>query len=302
VNLTLRPAGIFCKAILVSLAPALLLAPALPAQSSVATTEIASNLLVFATTSGNVVASVGPDGALLVGTPPAASTSEISDILASRTKSSVRYVVIAPHNPAHSEGDAGWGKRGAFVAMHENALRRLGGNVMGAPTPLAGRFVQLGVERPRIAFSEVLAFDVNGDAIHIVHQKPAYSDADSIVHFHTAMLVYLGEVFPGDGYPVVDASQGGKLDGVIDILQGWTDSRMWVVPARGKPATGVTIKAFADMIVAVRGRVKRLVDAGRTDEQIVAAHPSADFDAEWVHGRVTPDDFVREAVSAFHGQ
>src|SRR6202045_3599936 len=139
------------------------------AQDKVTVSEITPQVLVFATTAGNVVASVGADGALLVGTPSAASTARISSILAQRTHSNTRYVVIAPQDTAHSEGDAGWGRLGAFVAMHENALRRIGGNVMGAPSPLADRFVQLGVDVPRVAFSEVLAFDLNGDAIHIVH-------------------------------------------------------------------------------------------------------------------------------------
>ena len=121
------------------------------AQNAVTTEELGPNLLVFATPSGNVVASVGPDGALLVGTPSVPDTPAIESILEQRTKSTVRYVVIATEDVAHSEGDAGWGKRGAFVAMHENALRRLGGNVMGAPPPLSARLTQLGVDRPHIA-------------------------------------------------------------------------------------------------------------------------------------------------------
>ncbi|MFZ0334173.1 MAG: hypothetical protein WAL69_08545, partial [Candidatus Acidiferrales bacterium] len=39
------------------------------AQERVTVTEITPTVLVFATNSGNVVSSVGPDGALLVGTP-----------------------------------------------------------------------------------------------------------------------------------------------------------------------------------------------------------------------------------------
>jgi len=70
---------------------------------------------------------------------------------------------------------------------------------MSAPHALPARFAELGVERPPIAFSEALALDLNGDAIHVVHQKPGYSDADAIAHFHLAHLVYLGEAFPGDG-------------------------------------------------------------------------------------------------------
>src|SRR6266480_3062078 len=95
---------------------------AIDAEENVGVTEITPGLLVFTTKAGNVVASVGPDGALLVGTPATASTTYISNLLASRTKSAIKYVVIAPQDLTHSEGDAGWGRRGAFVAMHENAL------------------------------------------------------------------------------------------------------------------------------------------------------------------------------------
>src|ERR1700685_329781 len=76
-------------------------------QEPVGLTEITPNVLVFATSSGNVVVSVGAHGALLVGTPPAASTAQIATILATRTKSNTRYVVIYPKDLAHSEGDAG---------------------------------------------------------------------------------------------------------------------------------------------------------------------------------------------------
>jgi hypothetical protein len=99
--------------------------------------------------------------------------------------------------------------------MQETALERLGGHAMGPPAPLPPRLIELKVDRPRIAFSEVLTFDLNGEAIHIVHQAPGYSDADAVTHFHVANAIYLGEVFPGDGYPEIDPSQGGKLDGLV---------------------------------------------------------------------------------------
>jgi hypothetical protein len=264
------------------------------AQETVHTAELAPHALLIAAAAGNVVASVGPDGALLVGTPSAGSTSQISEILAARTKSPIRYVVIFPEDMTHSEGDAGWGRRGAFVAMHENALGRLGGHAMGPPQPLPHRLIELGVDRPRISFSNVLSFDINGDAIHIVHQPPGYSDADAIAHFHVASLVYLGEVFPGDGYPAIDTERGGKLDGLLKTLDAWTGNKIRVVPARGNVTNGAEVKAFHDMIVSVRDRVQKLIQSGQTEEQIVAAHPTSDFDARWGHGRVSSDEFVRE--------
>jgi hypothetical protein len=282
----------------VRLFPLAILIPCLlGAQEVVGVTEVTPKLLVFATSTGNVVASVGPDGAFLVGTPSAASTPQITSIVAGRTKSTVRYVVIFPQDPSHSEGDAGWGQRGAFVAMHEKALDRLGGHAMGAPPPLPPRLIELGVDRPRIAFSEVLTFDVNGEAIHIVHQAPGYSNADALVHFHVANLFYFGELFPGDGYPQIDARQGGKLDGFIKTLSPWTAPAVHIVPARGKVTNGADVKAFCDMLETVRDSVKRSIDAGRTEDQVVAEHPTAKFDARWGHGRVSPDAFVHAIYS-----
>lgn len=264
------------------------------AQETVGLTQITPNVLVFATRTGNVVALVGPDGAVLVGTPSADSTERISSELANRTKSSVRYVVIAPGDPAQSEGDAGWGRRGAFVAMQEKALERIGGHVMGPPKPLPEEFVKMGVDRPRISFSEVMSFDLNGEAVHIVRQTPGSSDADALVHFHLANVIYFGEVFPGVEYPMIDAEHGGSLDGIVKMLDGWTDARRHLVPARGEVTNGTGLKAFLDMITTVRKRVQHSMDEGKTETQVIAEHPTAQFDAKWGHGRVTPDAFAQE--------
>lgn len=168
---------------------------------------------------------------------------------------------------------------------------------MGATQTLPSNSAEPEVHRPRIAFSEVLAFDVNGDSIHIVHQKPGYCDADSVVHFHVANVFYLGEVFPGDGYPLIDAAHGGTLDGLLGQLV-WTDSKQRVVPARGKVTSGLDVKAFREMIVAVRDRVQRMIADGRTESEVLGAHPSSDFDDRWGHGRVSPEAFVREIYVA----
>lgn len=46
------------------------------------------------------------------------------------------------------------------------------------------------------------------------------------------------------------------------------------------------------MIVTVRDRVQHLLAAGKTESEVVAEHPTSDFDAEWGHGRLSADDFV----------
>lgn len=52
------------------------------------------------------------------------------------------------------------------------------------------------------------------------------------------------------------------------------------------------------MIVTVRDRVQHLLAAGKTESEVVAEHPTSDFDAEWGHGRLSADDFVREICAS----
>jgi hypothetical protein len=56
------------------------------------------------------------------------------------------------------------------------------------------------------------------------------------------------------------------------------------------------------MIVTVRDRVQQMIAAGRTEDQVLAGHPTTDFDARWGQGRVRPDAFVHEIYSALKGQ
>jgi len=62
------------------------------------------------------------------------------------------------------------------------------------------------------------------------------------------------------------------------------------------------VKEFRDMIATVRDRVRHGIDDGLTPEQLVQKHPTANFDARWGHGRVSPDQFVNEVYAALKGQ
>jgi hypothetical protein len=124
--------------------------------------------------------------------------------------------------------------------------------------------------------------------------KPGFSDADTITHFHVADMVYPGEVFPGDGYPRIDPILGARLNGMLKTLEFWSDAKFRVVPVYGEVTTGENVKAFHDMLVTVRDRVQGMIKDGKTEAQIVAEHPTSEFDRRWRSGRVRPDEFVRE--------
>jgi len=65
---------------------------------------------------------------------------------------------------------------------------------------------------------------------------------------------------------------------------------------------GAVLKTFCDMITIIRDRVQSRIKAGRTEAQIIAEHPTAEFDDRWGHGRVSPDAFVGAMYRALTDQ
>ncbi|MDP9049851.1 MAG: hypothetical protein M3O31_03885 [Acidobacteriota bacterium] len=173
---------------------------------------------------------------------------------------------------------------------------------MGNPIPLPPALKRLKADRPKISFSDVLSLDLNGEAIHVVHQHPGFSNADAIAHFHVGNLVYMGEDFPGDGYPRIDQAQSGRLEGMIETLSAWTDKAFRIVPARGAVTDGDAVKSFVAMLTAIQGRVQALIRQGKSEDQIVAIHPTLEFDKRWGRGRVSADSFVRDVYKSLVSQ
>ncbi len=75
------------------------------------------------------------------------------------------------------------------------------------------------------------------------------------------------------------------------------------IPDEGEPADRAAIQASRDMLVTVRARVRKLIDAGQSEDQAVAAKPTRDLDATWAHpgGFITGDVFTRMAYQSLKG-
>jgi glyoxylase-like metal-dependent hydrolase (beta-lactamase superfamily II) len=54
-----------------------------------------------------------------------------------------------------------------------------------------------------------------------------------------------------------------------------------IVPGHGPLATRADLQAFHDMLVTVRDRVKKLLDEGKSEQEVLAANPIANLDAKW---------------------
>jgi cyclase len=260
----------------VIVATALAVAPlSVRAQGALPITKLASDVYLIVAPSGNMVAQAGPSGIVLAGAQSATATAGVVAALRSVSAAPIRYVLFAPGDSMGDEGDAGWSDRNATVIAHER-MRMTAPHVKSA-----------------LGFSEVLQIYLDGQSVHAVHQPPGHTKADIIVHFETRRVLYLGNAFVAKGYPRIDVHAGASIDSLIKEITPFAGFEgVQIVPGRGPVQTAADVGAYRDMLVGARAKVVALVAQKKTLADVIAAKPTATWDAVYARGGALPDRFV----------
>jgi len=85
-------------------------------------------------------------------------------------------------------------------------------------------------------------------------------------------------------YPFSDVDNGGSFDGEIEFVSRLLtelDRDTVIVPGHGRVARYDELVAYVEMLKTVRGRVAALIADGATLAQVVAAKPTAEWDAKY---------------------
>ena len=288
----------------VALAGAGLVAGPVGAQQNMAdveitTIELEGDLFMLMGRGGNIGLSVGDDGAFLIDDQFAPLTEKILAAVAAVTDQPVRWVLNTHWHGDHTGGNENLGEAGAMIVAHENVYRRMN------PAEFAG-LVGRSDQAPRAAlpvvtFDQGVRFHWNGRHIEVTHIGEAHTDGDAIVHFPRANVFHMGDTFFRGRYPFIDVDSGGGVDGVIEaanfVLERSSEGTR-IIPGHGDLATPEHLREYRDMLETVRLRVAGLVANGRTEDQVVAAAPTADLDAVWGDN---PERFVRAVYRSLAG-
>ena len=112
--------------------------------------------------------------------------------------------------------------------------------------------------------------------------------------FPAANVLVAGDALSVGKYPIADYTTGGWLGGLLaanKTLLGLANADTRIVPGVGPIQTRAGLQAQHDMLAAMMDRFPKLMKQGLGPEDIIAAAPTKEYDAQWGN----PDLFVSTA-------
>lgn len=245
---------------------------------------------------GNMGLLVGDDGVILIddGIEPYGTLllGTIGDI----TGDPVNFVINTHVHGDHVGSNEALHMSGATIVAHDNIRKRLVED--GWPTP-DGNVKTADGALPVITFADSMSFHLNDHLAFVFHIEKAHTDGDGAIFFAAQNVMYSGDVMFNRLFPFIDLDNGGSVDGFLagqkKILSMINDDTK-IIPGHGHLASKADLQVAIDMLTDSRARVKALVDAGKSADEIVAENPLADYHDEWNWGFITTERMTRTLV------
>lgn len=258
----------------------------------IAINRLTDRLVMLSGPGGNVVVLYGSDGKLVVDSFMQPAWPQLKSTLDGLAGGATRTLIDTHWHLDHVDNNAHFRETGATVLAHVNTKTRLtqSHDLLGMhfePVPAAGL--------PTDTFSDRRSLTMNGELVAVTHVPPAHTDSDLFVHYTRANVLHMGDVFHNGGYPFIDVSTGGNINGLIagaDRALAMTNARTRIVPGHGPLSDHAGLLKYRRVIATIRDRVREMKRGKKTLAQVQAAKPSAQFDAQWGKGMMSPTDFV----------
>lgn len=263
-------------------------------QVQIKTTKIAGNFYTLEGQGGTIGILAGPDGVLMVDSQFAPLSDKIVAAITQISDGRIRFLIDTHVHGDHTGGNENIGKRGATIYARTKLRERL-----AKPSPQANG--QPGVPMPAIGlpsvtYDNLVVIHVNGEDVQLVPVPVAHTDGDTMVYFPNANVIMTGDFYRSTGYPNIDRANGGTMTGMLagfDAILKLGKPDTTIVPGHGAIVDKAAVAAHRDMMIAVRDKVAALVRQNKTQEDVVAAKVTAEFDSK-VSGATpqTADRFV----------
>ncbi len=262
----------------------------------VKTTDLGHKTYMMEGAGGNVTVAVGADGVIMVDGEFAQMHDKLKAAVAALTNQPIKYLINTHFHGDHSGDDENFAKDGVIVVAQENVKKRIAegstNGLTGNKTPgLSG-----GAVPSKTYTNGSLTLKVKGRSAKVGHVPNAHTDGDSYVWFADANVLSTGDVMTIGRYPNSDFANGGSINGMISAVGQYiamTNAQTKVVPGHGSLTNQAGLKDYRAFLIAARDRIAKLIKAGKSEQEAVAAKPFADWDAKLGANDQASGNFVR---------
>jgi cyclase len=261
------------------------------------TTKIGGNFYTLDGSGGTIGVLAGPDGVLMVDSQFAPLTDKIVAAIKQVSDRPIRFMINTHVHPDHTGGNENLAKMGVTILSRDELRARLATGTNGRGAPPAAL--------PMITYRGALTFHMNGEDVLAIAVPAAHTDGDTMVRFPGVDTLMTGDFYRSVGYPNIDRANGGSLNGMVAGLNAVIDAsgpNTKIIPGHGAIVDKRDVAAHRDMIFAIRDRVARLIAQGKTQDEVLAAKVTADYDAKVPQVGTTGDRFVGQLYAELKPQ
>lgn len=262
------------------------------------TTKVTNNFYTLEGSGGMIGILTGPDGVFMVDAQYAQLTDKILAAVKKVSDKPVRFMVNTHVHPDHTSGAENLAKAGVTILSRPQLRDRLahpnpGANGQpGTPAP-AGALATITYDAPT-------TLHMNGEEIQLIPIRAAHTDGDTLVHFVNNDVIMTGDFYRSLGYPNIDRANGGSLRGMLDGLAqvvAMAGPKTKIIPGHGDTVDRTAVQWHRDMMLAVRDNVAKLEAQGKSQADVVAAKPTAEFDAKVPSASTTSERFIGQVYA-----
>jgi glyoxylase-like metal-dependent hydrolase (beta-lactamase superfamily II) len=283
-----------------AIAGTLFFAPGIDAQApdaSLKAIEIVPGLTFFegegAFTGGNVILLTGDEAIILIDDGMEPYKDLYLKTFEQYAGRPVDFVINTHVHGDHIGANRELRMSGTNIVAHDNVRRHMLENGLQSSD---GMRPAEATELPQITFSDEVTFHLNGYTAHVMHLPHAHTDGDSFMHLGEINVILAGDAFFNGLFPYIDLDNGGTVDGFLAAqkrMLNLADDETRIAPGHGHLATKADLQTAYDMLFEANARIKALVDAGKSEEEIVAENPLADYHDVWNWGFITTERMTR---------
>jgi glyoxylase-like metal-dependent hydrolase (beta-lactamase superfamily II) len=259
------------------------------------TTPLRGSLSMLSGSGGNITVLTGKQGKLMVDAGIAVSRPRIEAALAAISSAPIKYLINTHYHWDHTDGNPWLRDDGAIIIATAGTVKRV-----STATRVDDWDFTFPALPARAVPTEVLTanktYHFDGQTVEVRLLDPSHTDTDLYVVFKEANVASLGDLFWNGVYPFIDNENGGGIDGMIksdDTILATLNDDVILVPGHGPVGNKKQFRDFRDMLASVRDKVSALKKQGKSRDEVVAAKPTAQYDAVYGHFVIDPDFFTR---------